>query len=172
MSQAAAFEKDHVSPGLTTKIAICFLALTGALLCIADNFLDCIPSAHAQNRLTAPTGTDKSATTSVPSKREAWMDATEYSRAHHVVTFVVNGRTPDATNSQIAEFIKGRFAEKGVSTKYFTGREDHIGVSLGFYIEGHAYGPVGLPKMRATIDEVAGHAKGVEYLRESGQPVP
>ena len=156
-----------------SRIAICFLALIGALLCIADNVLDGIPTSYAQDRLTVAASTDKtSSTSSMPPKREAWMEASDYSVANPVVAFAVNGRTPDATNGQIAEFIKGRFTEKGVASAYFTSREQSMGVSLSFFINGHAYGPVGLPKMMATIDEVAGHAKGVEYLRESGQPVP
>lgn len=100
-------------------------------------------------------------------KREAWKDASDYSIEHPGVAFAVNGRTPDATNRQIAEFIKSRFTEKGVDSKYFTSREENIGVSLGFYLNGDAYGPVGLNNMMATIDEVAGHARGLQSLKSS-----
>lgn len=102
---------------------------------------------------------------SVPQKREAWMDASDYSIDNPGVAIVVYGRTPDATNHQIAEFIKARFAEKGVVSKYYTGREEHIGVSFGFYLNGDAYGPVGLKKMMATVDEVAEHAQGLKRLQ-------
>ena len=104
---------------------------------------------------------------SIPQKREAWMDASDYSVSHPGIAFAVNGRTPDATNHQIAEFIKSRFTEKGVDSKYFTSREDNLGVSLGFYLNGDAYGPVGLNKMMATIDEVAGHAQGLQTLQSN-----
>lgn len=99
-----------------------------------------------------------------PHNREAWMNASDYSVSHPGVAFAVIGRTPDATNHQIAEFIKSRFTEKGVDSKYFTSREENIGVSLGFYLNGDAYGPVGLSKMMATINEVAGHARGLQTL--------
>lgn len=95
------------------------------------------------------------------------MDASDYSVSHPGIAFAVNGRTPDATNHQIAEFIKSRFTEKGVDSKYFTSREDNLGVSLGFYLNGDAYGPVGLNKMMATIDEVAGHAQGLQTLQSN-----
>lgn len=104
---------------------------------------------------------------SEPQKREAWMDASDYSVSHPVVAFAVNGRTPDATNHQIAEFIKGRFAEKNVTSAYFTGREESIGVSFYFYIEGHQYGPVGMTKLMATIDEVAGHSRSLQTLQSN-----
>ena len=103
----------------------------------------------------------------IPQSREAWMDASDYSIVHPGVAFVVYGRTPDATNSQIAEFIKARFIEKGVDSTYFTGRKEDIGVSLGFYLNGDAYGPVGLTKMTTTIEEVAGHARGLKSLQTS-----
>ena len=95
------------------------------------------------------------------------MDASDYSVSHPVVAFAVNGRTPDATNHQIAEFIKGRFAEKNVTSAYFTGREESIGVSFYFYIEGHQYGPVGMTKLMATIDEVAGHSRSLQTLQSN-----
>ncbi len=101
---------------------------------------------------------------STPQKREAWMDASDYSVAHREVSFAVNGRTSDATNKQIAEFVKGRFAEKNVPSTYFTGREESIGVSFYFYIDGHQYGPVGLTKLISAIDEVAGHSRGLQRL--------
>jgi hypothetical protein len=100
-----------------------------------------------------------------PQKREAWMYASDYSVAHRGVAFVVYGRTPDATNDQIVEFIKARFAEKGVVSTSFTGREKEMGVSFGFYLNGDAYGPVGLTKMIATLEEVADHAKGLQKLQ-------
>ncbi|HBR68837.1 MAG TPA: hypothetical protein DEA55_05620 [Rhodospirillaceae bacterium] len=118
-------------------------------------------------------GWDKATPASLPSnKREAWMDASDYSATNPGVAVAVYGRTHDATNKQIAEFVQSTLTEKGVSAKYFTSLEDKDGVGLLFYINGHQYGPVGLPKMMQTIEEVAGHAKGVEYLRMIGQPVP
>lgn len=102
---------------------------------------------------------------STPKKREAWMDASDYSVAHREVSFAVNGRTPDATNKQIAEFVKGRFAKKNLPSTYFTGREESIGVSFCFYIDGHQYGPVGISKLISTIEEVAGHAQGLHRLQ-------
>ncbi|MGQ0556020.1 MAG: hypothetical protein ACT4PN_08775 [Nitrospiraceae bacterium] len=101
---------------------------------------------------------------SILQKREAWMDASDYSVTHREVAFAVNGRTPDATNRQIAEFVKGRLAEKNVTSTYFTGREESIGVSFYFYIDGHQYGPVGLTKLISAIDEVAGHSRGLQRL--------
>ncbi len=114
--------------------------------------------ANAANVENANTGSN-------PQKREAWMDASDYSASHAGVAFAVNGRTPDASNHQIAEFIKSRFTEKGVDSKYFTSREESLGVSLGFYLNGDAYGPVGLKKMMATVDEVAEHAQGLKRLQ-------
>lgn len=108
---------------------------------------------------------EKAKPNSIPNKREVWMDASDYSVNNPGVAIVVYGRTPDATNDQIAEFIKTRFTEKGVVSKYFTGREEHIGVSFGFYLNGDAYGPVGLKKMMATLDEVAEHAQGLKSLQ-------
>lgn len=109
--------------------------------------------------------TDTAKPRAIPQEREAWMYASDYSVAHRGVAFVVYGRTPDATNDQIVEFIKARFAEKGVVSTSFTGRENEMGVSFGFYLNGDAYGPVGLTKMIATLDEVAGHAKGLQTLQ-------
>ena len=100
-------------------------------------------------------------------KREAWMDASDYSVTHREVAFSVNGRTPDATNKQIAKFVKSRLAEKNISSTYFTGREDNIGVSFCFYIDGHQYGPVGVTKLIATIEEVTGHAQGLQRLQSN-----
>lgn len=73
---------------------------------------------------------------SEPQKREAWMDASDYSVSHPVVAFAVNGRTPDATNHQIAEFIKGRFAEKNVTSAYFTGRKKVLALVSIFILRG------------------------------------
>lgn len=112
--------------------------------------------------------TDTAKPRAIPQQREAWMDASDYSVVHPGVAFVVYGRTPDATNNQIVEFIKARFTEKGVVSTSFTVREKEIGASFGFYLNGDAYGPVGLNKMMATIDEVAGHAHGLQTL-QSGQ---
>jgi len=100
----------------------------------------------------------------VPQKREAWMDASDYSVAHpHVATFAVNGHAQNATNQQIVDYIQGRFAKNGIANSVaFTGRPDSLGVSLYFFLNGHAYGPVGFTKMNATIDEVAGHATALQ----------
>lgn len=108
---------------------------------------------------------DNTKPTSIPQKREAWMDASDYSVTHQEVAFAVNGRTPDATNKQIAQFVKGRFAEKHVSSTYFTGREENIGVSFYFYIDGDQYGPVGITKLISTINEVASHFQAFQTLK-------
>ncbi|MEX5219713.1 MAG: hypothetical protein NW701_17925 [Nitrospira sp.] len=108
---------------------------------------------------------DNAKPNSIFKKREAWMNASDYSATHQEVAFAVNGRTPDATNKQIAEFVKSRFAEKNIPSTYFTGREESVGVSFYFYIDGHQYGPVGLTKLVSTIDEVAGHSRGLQQLQ-------
>lgn len=107
---------------------------------------------------------DSAKPTSIPPKREAWMDASDYSVAHpNVATFAVNGRAQNATNQQIINYIEERFAKNGISNSIaFTRREDSIGVSMYFFLNGHQYGPVGFANMNATIDQVAGHAKALQ----------
>ncbi len=124
-------------------------------------------SPNGSDAIANATNANSAKPSSIPNKREAWMDASDYSVNNPGVAIVVYGRTSDATNHQIAEFIKARFTEKGVISKYFTGREEHIGVSFGFYLNGDAYGPVGISKMMATIDQVAGHAQGLQSLQNS-----
>ena len=147
------------------------LALTISLVLAGEVFSSDEDSAVRAHDKSLPhnvaANSDKNMASSTPQKREVWMDASDYSIANPGVAFVVYGRTPDATNSQIAEFIKKRFIEKGVDSKYFTGRKEDIGVSLGFYLNGDAYGPVGLTKMTTTIEEVAGHARGLKSLQTS-----
>lgn len=101
---------------------------------------------------------------SVPKKREAWMEASDYSAAHpNVPSFAVNGRAHNATNEQIVHYIQERFASNGVTNSIaFSGREEKVGVSMSFFINGHAYGPVGFANMNATIDQVAGHVRGLQ----------
>jgi len=97
-------------------------------------------------------------------KREAWMDASEYSDTHPGVAFAVNGRARNATNQQIVDYITGRLKDGGANIiTPFTGREDIIGVSMSFFLQGDAYGPVGFKKMDETIDKVAGHAAALEW---------
>ncbi len=101
------------------------------------------------------------------------MEASDYSVANPVVTYAVYGHAPNATNEQIVGYIRAQFANRGIrDVAAFKGREDISGVAFYFFINGHQYGPVGIPNMMATIEEVAGHAKGVEYLRETGKPIP
>jgi hypothetical protein len=171
-SRFATFLNNYLSSGFSAKVSLCLLALMVALSAAPDGLLVNNSTAFAQSTLTADTSTNKTTPTPSSSKREAWMEASDYSVANPVVAFSVNGRAPNATNHQIAEYVKARLAERGVGSKYFTGQEDRMGVAFSFFINGHAYGPVSISKMMATIDEVAGHAKGVEYLRETGQPVP
>lgn len=101
---------------------------------------------------------------SIPQKREAWMDASDHSVAHpDVATFVVNGHAQNATNQQIVKYIQERFSSHGITNSIaFTGREENLGVSMSFFLNGHAYGPVGFAKMNATIDEVANHVRGLQ----------
>lgn len=167
MSTASQKLKDYFTPigvGVLTALLTVASPMTGKL---GDTFGG---SALAQDKTPATkvaNGLDKATPASLPSnKREAWMDAGEYSRAHRAAAFSVNGRTPDATNAQIAEFVRERFAEKGVEIVYFTGREDKMGVSLSFFIDGYnVRGPIGLPKMMSTIQEVAEYAKGFEAIK-------
>jgi len=113
--------------------------------------------ANAANVENANTGSN-------PQKREAWMDASDYSVAHSdVATFAVNGHAQNATNQQIVNYIQGRFAKNGIDPSIaFTGRADSLGVSLYFFLNGHQYGPVGFANMNATIDEVSGHARALQ----------
>ena len=101
---------------------------------------------------------------SIPQKREAWMDASDYSVAHpNVASFVVNGRAQNATNQQIVNYIQERFASHGITNSIaFSGREDSLGVSMSFFLNGHAYGPVGFSKMNVTIDEIASHVQALQ----------
>lgn len=101
---------------------------------------------------------------SISKKREAWMDASDYSVAHpNVATFAINGHAQNATNQQIVDYVQKRFTENGVTNSIaFTGRTDSLGVSMYFFLNGHAYGPVGFAKMNVTIDEVAGHVRGLQ----------
>lgn len=101
---------------------------------------------------------------SISQKREAWMDASDYSVAHpNVASFAVNGRAQNATNPQIVNYIKERFASHGIiNSVAFAGREESLGVSMSFFLNGHAYGPVGFANMNLTIDEVAGHVRGLQ----------
>lgn len=92
------------------------------------------------------------------------MDASDYSVAHpNVATFVVNGRAQNAPNQEIIDYIQKRFASHGITNSTaFSGREASIGVSMSFFLNGHAYGPVGFTNMNTTIDEVAGHVRGLQ----------
>lgn len=101
---------------------------------------------------------------SSPQKREAWMDASDYSAAHpNVASFAVNGHAQNATNQQIVNYIQRRFLKNGIANSVaFVGRADSLGVSMYFFLNGHAYGPVGFAKMDATIDEVSGHATALQ----------
>ncbi len=97
-------------------------------------------------------------------KREAWMDASDYSVAHpNVASFAVNGHAQNATNEQIVNYIQQRFASHGISNSTaFSGRAENLGVSMSFFLNGHAYGPVGFSKMNVTIDEVASHVRALQ----------
>ncbi len=92
------------------------------------------------------------------------MDASDYSAAHPTVpSFAVNGRAQNATNEQIMNYIQERFASNGITNSVaFSGRKEKVGVSMYFYLNGHQYGPVGFAKMDATIDQVAGHVRGLQ----------
>lgn len=171
-SRLVTFLSNYLASRFFAKVSLCLLIVVARLSTVSVDLLGGNSTAHAQSTLTADAGTNKPTLSSVQSKREAWMEASDYSVANPVVAFSVNGRAPNATNLQIAEYVKARFAERGVASKYFTGQEDRMGVAFSFFINGHAYGPVSISKMMVTIDEVAGHAKGVEYLREKGQAVP
>lgn len=100
---------------------------------------------------------------SISQKREAWMDASDYSVAHpNVASFAVNGRAQNATNQQIVNYIQQRFASHGITNSFaFAGREESVGVSMYFFLNGHQYGPAGFADMNATIEQVAGHVRGL-----------
>lgn len=163
--------KENFMGSMGGKVAIGALAFTAAFLPMTGKLgstFDATANAQDKPPVTKVAGGwDKATPASLPSnKREAWMDASDYSAAHHAIAFAVNGRTPDATNAQIAEFIRERLAENGVASVYFTGREDKMGVSLSFFIDGYnVRGPVGLPKMMPTIQEVTEYAKGFEATK-------
>ena len=96
------------------------------------------------------------------------MDASEYSDTHPDVAFAVNGHAKNATNQQIVDYIKGRLATNGAdNSTSFAGREDSIGVSMYFYLDGRQYGPVGFATMNETIDKVAGHAQALQINQEA-----
>ena len=101
---------------------------------------------------------------SISKTREAWMDASDYSVAHpNVATFAVNGHAQNASNKQIIQYIQGRFASHGITNAIaFSGREGSLGVSMSFFLNGHAYGPIGFANMNVTIDEVASHVRGLQ----------
>lgn len=107
---------------------------------------------------------DNAKPTSIPQKREAWMDASDYSVAHpNVASFVVNGHAQNATNQQILNYIQARFANHGITNSIaFSGRPESLGVSMSFFLNGHAYGPIGFANMNVTIDEVADHVRGLQ----------
>lgn len=171
MSKISQNLKENFMGSMSGKIAAGALVFTTAFLPMTGNLgntFDGIANAQDKPPVTKVAGGwDKATPASLPSnKREAWMDASDYSAAHRTVAFAVNGRTPDATNAQIAEFIRERLAENGVASVYFTGREDKIGVSFSFFIDGYnVRGPVGLPKMMPTIQEVTEYAKGFEATK-------
>ncbi len=117
-------------------------------------------------------GSDKTPSTSLAPKREAWMDASDYSATHHTVSFAVYGHAPNASNEQIVEYVRMQLVTKGVrDVAPFKGRENTPGVTFYFYIDNMQYGPVGIPQMKETIEEVAEHAKQFQAQR-AGKTAP
>ncbi len=98
---------------------------------------------------------------SQPSKKdlEAWEKAQDYSLAHPVITFAVYGRTEKFTAMENADRIKKFFSNQNVTSEYFLAKEDRMGASVGFYIQGVSYGPIGLAKAFPLIQKVVAHYK-------------
>lgn len=90
---------------------------------------------------------------------EAWEYAQDYSLDQPVVAFAVYGRTQDATAHENAEKIKTFLKSKNVTSMYFLGKEDRMGSSVGFFIQGVAYGPKGLSNALPLIQQVIAHYK-------------
>jgi hypothetical protein len=90
---------------------------------------------------------------------EAWEQAQDYSLAHPVVAFAIYGRTQDATTRENAEKIKKFLQNKNITSMYFLGKENTMGSSVAFFIQGVAYGPKGLSKALPVIKQVITHYK-------------
>ena len=90
---------------------------------------------------------------------EAWEQAQDYSLAHPVIAFAVYGRTKKLTARENAERIRNYFLKQNITSKFFLAKEERMGASVGFYIQGVSYGPIGLAKALPVIQTVAAHYK-------------
>lgn len=165
--------KENFMNSMSGRIAAGALVFTTAFLPMTGKLANTFDGiANAQDNKAPVTkvasGWDKATPASLPSKREAWMDASDYSAAHHNVSFAVYGHAPNASNEQIVEYVRTQLANRGIhDVTAFKGRENMPGVAFYFYIDDMQYGPVGIPQMKETIEEVAEHAKQFEASRTS-----
>ena len=90
-------------------------------------------------------------------KLEAWEQAQDYSIAHSVVAFAVYGRTVDSSAQANAQKIQRFLERKNIPSHYFIADENDMGSSIGFYIKGVSYGPIGLAKAKPLLFQVIAH---------------
>lgn len=98
-------------------------------------------------------------TQSQPPKQEleAWQKALLYSKDHPIIAFSIYGRTIDATAKENARKIEHFLKSQNIPSHYFLADEDDMGSSIGFYIQGVPYGPVGLAKAKPLLFQVIAH---------------
>jgi hypothetical protein len=99
----------------------------------------------------------RSTSTTGTKKREAWMNAGEYAKAHPAIGISVYGHAKDATAGEIGKFIKARFEQMGIPSVFFTGREDRLGASIGFYLKDMQYGPTGVSGIQKNMSTLEIH---------------
>ena len=135
--------------GLTTRPFITSLIIIAQLLAIFCTFT------YAENR-------------SQPREHrlEAWQKALLYSKDHPIIAFAIYGRTVDASAKENAQKIKRFFERKNIPSHYFLADEDSMGSSIGFYIQGVPYGPIGLAKAKPLLLQVIAHYQE-EFPRSS-----
>jgi flagellar capping protein FliD len=90
-------------------------------------------------------------------KREAWMKAGEYAKAHPAIGIAVYGRAEDATSEQVGQFIQGIFSKQGIKSQYFLSEIERMGVGVSFYLKDVAYGPTSLQKSVDNVRTIIQH---------------
>jgi len=90
-------------------------------------------------------------------KREAWMEAGEYAKAHPAIGIAVYGRVEDATSEQVGQFIQSIFAKQMIKSQYFLSDTERMGVGVSFYLKDVAYGPTSLQKSVDNVRTIIQH---------------
>lgn len=104
------------------------------------------PAALALALLVAPSFAEEESPPSDPevtidgsSEPEAWIQAQDYSLENIVIAYAVYGRTPRYSGEEIVAGLNEMLREQGMSDneiQAWTANTDHMGVGIGFYVDG------------------------------------